>query len=423
MRSIFDTVAWLILVVSISAGSAAQTQVPTLNDLWQVSISDDKAVAAFIEKHSGQPLVEAVPGRPHERRVTFYVLADKDTDYVMYSGGPDFGGLVMQPLAATQLWFVTIGIADDARYRYNFSHYKRLKVATDNSVKPRDVVRTDDIVLEMPNAPRSPYIAAHADVAKGSLKKYALASKYMAQDRDISVYTPAAYTGEVAHKLVIFFDGGSYSAPANAGKPSQGWVPTPTILDNLIAKGKIAPTIAIFVANMGTRNRDLPTDAFGDFIADELVSWARGNFAILPSAEDVILAGSSRGGYAAALIAFRHSGTIGNVLSLSGSYWINDKTVKAEADKTPFQFHRLRYPRTDGKMIKLYKASPQLPVRFYMTVGMYDLSVAMVGSNRQLRDILETKGYDVAYSEFSGGHDYLSWRGLLADGLLVLVGR
>ena len=35
---------------------------------------------------------------------------------------------------------------------------------------------------------------------------------------------------------------------------------------------------------------------------------------------------------------------------------------------------------------------------------------------------LLAKGYEVHYQENVGGHDYLSWRGSLADGLLALVG-
>jgi enterochelin esterase-like enzyme len=40
-----------------------------------------------------------------------------------------------------------------------------------------------------------------------------------------------------------------------------------------------------------------------------------------------------------------------------------------------------------------------------------------------MRDVLLAKGYEVNYQQFVGDHDYLSWRGTLADGLIELIGR
>jgi enterochelin esterase family protein len=39
-----------------------------------------------------------------------------------------------------------------------------------------------------------------------------------------------------------------------------------------------------------------------------------------------------------------------------------------------------------------------------------------------LRDVLLAKGYEVHYQQFVGGHDGLSWRGMLADALIALIG-
>ena len=40
-----------------------------------------------------------------------------------------------------------------------------------------------------------------------------------------------------------------------------------------------------------------------------------------------------------------------------------------------------------------------------------------------LAELLLAKGYDVHYQQFTGGHDYISWRETLADGLIALFPR
>jgi len=39
-----------------------------------------------------------------------------------------------------------------------------------------------------------------------------------------------------------------------------------------------------------------------------------------------------------------------------------------------------------------------------------------------MRDVLRARGYTVHYSEFAGGHNPMSWRGTLANGLMALLG-
>ena len=41
---------------------------------------------------------------------------------------------------------------------------------------------------------------------------------------------------------------------------------------------------------------------------------------------------------------------------------------------------------------------------------------AILESTRHLRDVLRAKGYSVTFAQFTGGHDYLSWRGTFALG-------
>lgn len=63
-----------------------------------------------------------------------------------------------------------------------------------------------------------------------------------------------------------------------------------------------------------------------------------------------------------------------------------------------------------------------------MEVGIYELGWGFSGENqvaqnRHVRDLLIAKGYDVSYHEYSGAHDFATWRGSLADGLIALAGK
>jgi hypothetical protein len=68
-------------------------------------------------------------------------------------------------------------------------------------------------------------------------------------------------------------------------------------------------------------------------------------------------------------------------------------------------------------------------LRFYLDAGTLEVNSyrdlgdgpSLLVANRHMRNVLRAKGYDVHYVEFSGGHDYISWQGTLADGLQALL--
>lgn len=109
------------------------------------------------------------------------------------------------------------------------------------------------------------------------------------------------------------------------------------------------------------------------------------------------------------------------LLSQSGSYWWTPPIDPAK----PSSFD----PDADSSYVaQLFVSSPRLPVRFYLDAGSMELDMSGKGAailipNRHLRDALRAKGYEVFYQESQGGHDYLSWRGTLADGLILLMGN
>ena len=81
-----------------------------------------------------------------------------------------------------------------------------------------------------------------------------------------------------------------------------------------------------------------------------------------------------------------------------------------------------------GWLAKEFLRSPTLPIRFYLTAGTFEVDQVGTGgmvleTSRHMRDVLLAKGYEVHYQQFVGDHDPFSWRGMLADGLIELIGR
>src|SRR5437868_5312420 len=110
--------------------------------------------------------------------------------------------------------------------------------------------------------------------------------------------------------LLVLTDGGLYVNTARVA----------TTLDNLSAAGVIPPLVAVMVENPN-RGRELScSSAYADFLAQEIVPWARANYHATDRPEQTIIGGASLGGLQAAFVGLKHAEVFGNVLSQSGAF-------------------------------------------------------------------------------------------------------
>ncbi len=191
-------------------------------------------------------------------------------------------------------------------------------------------------------------------------------------------------------------------------------IPTATILDNLLAEELLPPLVAILVGHPWDkyRRRDLACyPPFEDFLLRDIIPWAQQNYHLADDPAQTAVVGASLGGLMAAYMGLRHSSLFGNVLAQSAYFGWKSR----EEDKNDW-------------IVRQYIASPRLPLRFYIEAGLFETDIPsplpgfknFLISARRMRDVLLAKNYRVDYSEFSGGHTPLSWRGTLANGLLAL---
>jgi enterochelin esterase family protein len=395
------------------------------------------------------PLVEPFGTDGKYQLVTFLWRSTHDTRNVFVRGsflgvGPP-ADYSMHQIPNSDVWYLTLKLPSGARFPYQLSPNDPLTFASPRAAQRNATRQADplnphrsvycpptaskfrcDSLAELPGAPPQPWLVAKPGIAEGRLEKQSIKSAIQKIDRPFSIYTPANYKADgPPNALLVSFDGEDL--------PDD---PHPlTTLNNLIAASKIPPTVAVFVDNVPRRRLvDLVADPeFADFMAKELVPWVRSHYNVTKDPKQTVITGHSAGGLASAYVALRHSDVFGNVLSLSGAFWWSFEHNGGVCgprcpDSGGTGGDVSDDATTEGNyMVKQFLASPKLPLRFYLLAGTFEIDRdggggGILESTRHLRDVLLAKGYVVQYEQFVGGHDGLSWRGMLANGLIALLG-
>jgi enterochelin esterase-like enzyme len=382
----------------------------TLDEFWQEVARE------------GAPLVEPISGDGQNLLVTFLWRDKAEQKFVAVFPFARINPLphLMARLEGTDVWYKSYRLRRDARFEYLLSANDSLTpfAAQDPGaeggwvealrpdplnphklVEPKDPESSDrggDVssVVELPGAPPQPFVAARPGAAKGQVELIRYESRALKDRRRVWIYTPPGYSpAGRPYRLLVLFDGWQYTQ----------LIPTPIILDNMIADGAIPPTVAVMIDQKDRINELFLNQGFADFVAGELVPWARQKYHVTTSPGETIIGGLSLGGLAASFTAMRHPEVFGNVLSQSGSYQ-----------------YRPDYP---AGLIRQFATHTRLPIRFYLEAGLMEVNEtpSLLHSNRHLRDVLEAKGYEVSYSEFNGRHDFVCWRGSLSQGLMSLA--
>jgi enterochelin esterase family protein len=405
----------------------AKNKIKIIVDFWKA-----------IEK-SGTPIIEDIEEEPNHKLVTFLYKENSDTDEILLVS--DSLGVISHRgkfvrLQGTNIYYKSIFYLNKTRITYAITRQK----ATIPLYPAKDIMwpplKGDPLnkknftilpgvklaVLEFPDAPSQPWIEKKENIPEGKLESMRLRSAKLNDKFNIKIYLPPNYNPSTEpYGSLFLFDGYFYTNPNR--------IPTPTILDNLIFSKKIPPIIAVFIWNHinkgeAARNLELHTNPdFAYFVAEELLPHLKEKYNLSNNPEKTIVGGASLGGLTGSYIGLKYPDKFGKILSQSAPYWVPETKVPTEFLKTDPYFQNWQY------LIGEYVKREKLPLDFYIEIGVYEVKEALHGlpshffSNRHFRDVLLSKGYTVKYVEFIGGHDFICWRGTLADGLMYLIGN
>jgi enterochelin esterase family protein len=352
---------------------------------------DPAVLDRFVARH-GSPIVEG-------ERVTFVFRGEADEVRVRHRvvGLPD--PLEMRRLAGTDLWAATTGLPEGSRVEYQLEtrrgeHYERFN----DPLNPR--VATSPLGSSSVCAATGyevPEWAQHDPEARpGELVDDTIRSKALRREQAVRVYLPARYSTALRYPLVVVHDGQDYLDYASMK----------TVLDNLIHRLDVAPTVVAFIPPRD-RLREYPNYApHARFVARELVPMLAERFPLIEAPEGRCLMGSSFGGIASLSTAVRYPGLFGSLLLQSASLVFTD--IGSDHGGGP-AFDPV------VKFVNRYRAKPTRPVeRIFMSCGTYE---PLITPNRSMVPVFRGAGMTVKYVEARDGHNWEDWRDRLRDGL------
>lgn len=397
---------------------------PLLLPLWQAAHSGKDWQSGWqqLKQHS-IPLQTELPDGNY--RVTFlYQGASRN---VRLLGGPSSDHDWLTQLPGTDLWYSSYIVPPGTRLSYKLApdvpdiaapaREKRVAILATAQRDPLNpllfpVGETDKYqqssVLALPKAPAQP--GSEQPVAlTGKADSLTFHSKLLANSRRIDLYQSSNYVaGKPGNIRLIAFDGPRYQQQIN----------TPAIVEYLSQQGLIPPVQLVLIDPIDneTRAAELPDNVlFGRMLVEELLPQLNRQFGASFNATHTVLTGSSFGGLASLQLAWRYPEKFGKVIAKSPSLW----------------WDNLDAPATAGSYLvtERYLTSPKLPLELFISAGIYESAHGAQGDkgildgSRNLKDVLRAKGYPVIYREYAAGHDYLAWRGVLADGLIALFAK
>jgi len=395
----------------------------------------------------GAPLIEPIENDKNHKLVTFIVRADKDLqNVVVICALADqydvISNNICERIENTNIYYKSFVVLNGTRAIYTISKnnsllyggfYENLMTnwqtcSPDPLNSKRFVQRyrregmrfeIEYSVLEMPDTKTRIWTLPNKNIIPGNVEEMDFYSKILNMNRKMWVYTPQNFNkkGEPYHLLIIF-----------DGKAFLEFTQTPIILDNLQARKSIPPVVAIFIHNYSgfQRGKDLNCyPPFAEFIAKELVPWARKNYHISSNPKHLVTTGSSSGGLAASFIGLKYPETFGNILSQSGYYAWYPGNIWFQRSKHFYGKDFVHWwteedEKEDEWLTKQFLRSEALPLKFYINVG--NLETRAIDWVRNFRNMLQKKEFLHYYEEYPGGHEYIAWREHLPEGLIYLIG-
>jgi enterochelin esterase-like enzyme len=301
----------------------------------------------------------------------------------------------LRPASTKSVWYRTLTLPRDAYVEYAFydpvTQEKFLDPLNRRTVS--NGLGSRNNFFYMPETMPAPFTIRRADIPVGALTSHRVETRWLRDDyeREIFFYRPPV---KEPVPLLVVYDGQDY---LQRGKLA-------TLVDSLMANGRIQPIAMAFLPNAG-RWRSVEYAC-----SDATLLWL--DQVILPLAHEKLnlvdvntqpgafgVLGASLGGTMSLYTGLRMPDVFGRVITQSGAFMIEGR---------------------DFAVVDLIRHGQAQHLNIWMDVGRLDV---LLEDNQKMHALLQEKNYHADYREFSGGHNYTAWRNDLWRGLEALFAR
>jgi enterochelin esterase-like enzyme len=248
------------------------------------------------------------------------------------------------------------------------------------------------------------------EVPHGDMRSKNYFSKTMNTWRPVNIYTPPGYDQDPKKTYPVLY------IQHGGGEDERGWAvqgKTNIILDNLIASGKAVPMIVVIAngnvtipgaAGGGGGYNDAAMNAFKEEIVGSVIPFVEKNYRVKPGVANRAISGLSMGGGQAFYTGLRNTNTFSHVGVFSTGLFggINRQAGAAAFDPEAAIPGLISNPKSFNDKLKV----------FYISVGEQD---PRIDATKKLIETFKSKGLNVQFASFPGGHEWQVWRKSLHD--------
>lgn len=370
----------VVFGVLISRIGYSQNFQTFLNRLYSVPIEAKAAlVDSFLAAQKAFPVIES------DSIVNFIFTGEASSVTIPGDANQwDANADRMSRVYGTNFWYLTKKYEPDARLDYKF-----VINGSNWILDPRNPNTClggfgPNSELRMPAYQFPNEINYRANIPHGTFFDTTFYSQNLQNSRQIRVYLPPDYPQTAdSFGVALFHDGLEFVSLAYANN----------VLDYLIWQKTIKPVIAVFIppVNRTAEYAGSLRGKFTDFIVAEVLPWLTKKYKIYRNPAWHATVGASNGGNIALWLAVSHPEIFGKVAAFSSN--------------------------VQSDIANLVTTSPKLPVQFYLDIGTYDISV-LIPLVRNMKSLLEERGYPLEYHEWHEGHSWGNWRAHVDNVLL-----